>query len=234
MQHNGRDIGTFIATKEHRRFVEFADAVRKHRYIGLCYGPAGVGKTLSARRYAHWDMVEPFLDEWPREDRSDSETASVLARTRTILYTPSVSETLGDLKKSLSDYIRRAEDRINRHLNFDDELEQIHEHNSDIEMMIFDEAERLSMNAVEFIRSIFDKKSIGVMLIGMPGMEKRLSRFPQFYSRVGFAHHYRPLTGERRTDLRSDTPLALAGHQSRRRGLYRRAGGRDNRSDHRR
>jgi len=65
--------------------------------------------------------------------------------------------------------------------------------------LIFDEAERLSMNAVEYIRSIFDKKSIGVVLIGMPGMEKRLSRFPQFYSRVGFAHNYRPLTGDELT-----------------------------------
>lgn len=56
----------FISTREHRRFVEFAGAVRRQRMIGLCYGPAGVGKTWSARRYSHWQRIEPFLLEWVR------------------------------------------------------------------------------------------------------------------------------------------------------------------------
>lgn len=44
---------TYITTKEHRRSAEFANAVRKEQTIGICHDDAGVGKTNSARRYAH-------------------------------------------------------------------------------------------------------------------------------------------------------------------------------------
>ena len=95
----GQRDGHFIVTREHRRFVEFAaDAVRKHRYIGLCYGPAGVRKTLSARRYARWHVAEEMLVEWGPRQPWEAQARAALHRARSVFYTPTVGLALFYLK----------------------------------------------------------------------------------------------------------------------------------------
>lgn len=190
--------GPFIATKEHRRFVEFADAVRREGYIGLCYGPAGVGKTLSARRYARWTpATETLLDQWgPRQD-SDTTVYAGLARSRTVFYTPSTTGTLRQLATDLKRLTTRVDICVDQHVRRPAKI--VRGSPAYVELLVIDEAERLSPPTLEHLRDHFDRHHLGLLLIGMPGIDQRLARYPQLYSRIGFAHHYHPLNDDELT-----------------------------------
>ncbi len=72
------------------------------------------------------------------------------------------------------------------------------------EMLIINEADRLQPKALEEIRDLYDRKlsksssepQLAVILIGMPGIEKRLILFQQLYSRIGFVHASKALSEE--------------------------------------
>ena len=186
--------GPFVVTKEHRRFAEFADAVRRDRYIGLCYGPPGVGKTLSARQYAGWDIVGPFLQAFRPLDVPAPEQAMA---NRTIIYTPKVHTTARIVDKEITFLHDRLSWGIEWELQTPKDFTTLSKSCGPCaELLIVDEADRLKTPPLEQLRDHHDRTGIGLILIGMPGIEKRLSRYPQLYSRVGFVHHYRPLSAD--------------------------------------
>jgi hypothetical protein len=97
------DAGPFLINSEYRRFAEFCDACQQYRYIGLYYGPPGVGKTLSARRFAAWDVFEAQPSAWRAED---SELAA-FADADTVFYTPEVVNSPRAVADGVSQLCRR-------------------------------------------------------------------------------------------------------------------------------
>ncbi|GAA2550938.1 DNA transposition AAA+ family ATPase [Neomicrococcus aestuarii] len=63
-------------------------------------------------------------------------------------------------------------------------------------VFIVDESERPSATALGLLRYRYDRDNIALILMGMHRIEKWFSRYAQLYSRVGFAHEYRPLAQE--------------------------------------
>ena len=65
-----------------------------------------------------------------------------------------------------------------------------------VDLLIIDEAERLTPTALELLRDRHDRDHLSMILIGMPGIDQRFRHYPQLYSRLGFSHHYRTLGRE--------------------------------------
>ncbi len=182
----------FLLTKEYRRFAEFCDACRRERYIGLCYGSPGVGKTASARQYADWDLVESLLYDYQALARVPGDTTPW----RTVLYTPAVANTPRTIDREVANLRLGVFALAQRISKPRETADWTIVSAAEPDLLIIDEADRLKTAGLEQARDMYDRRGGGLVLIGMPGLEKRLARYPQLYSRVGFLHQFHTLSGE--------------------------------------
>jgi hypothetical protein len=101
---------------------------------------------------------------------------------RCLVYTPAVANTPRTVDKGVTFYHTRLSWGIGLTLypgEDHDALTGIGEANGPLaELLIVDEADRLKTPALEQLRDHHDRTGIGLILIGMPGIEKRLARYP--------------------------------------------------------
>ena len=203
----------FAPTKEHLRFGEFCDACRKYRYIGICHGVPGAGKTRSAREYASWDVLSPLFpeelftlvgrrhldDQFPHKPFATpgSPAFTEVLACRTVYYTAPVTATASRIEREVMglsatlSYLVEAAEQASRGK---DDFLMAYRLPKRTELVIVDEAQRLRMAGLEQLRDLYDHLNFGLVLIGQPGLEKSLARYPQLYSRVGFVHQFHVLS----------------------------------------
>ncbi len=155
----------------------------------------GVGKTLSARHYARWDLIESArpLYLWRGEPPAAALPCRTVVYTAPVVRAPSkIDRDIRDLRQRLNLLVEDAALALQGQPG-SDRTDGAPDYT---ELLIVDEADRLKLVGLEQLRDIYDHGQLGLILIGMPGLERRMARYAQLYSRVGFVHQYRPLGGE--------------------------------------
>ena len=117
-------------------------------------GAAGVGKTLSARRYARWDVAEPLLVGWGPRHPSDTKVYAAVAHPDGLLHAH-VCCPFRELRDDIAQLVTRG--RLHRRAPPPRGASVRGDFPTLAELLIVDEAERLSTAALEHLRDVFDR-----------------------------------------------------------------------------
>jgi DNA transposition AAA+ family ATPase len=178
-------LTSFFATSPYQQFTEGCDLCRRFRYVGISYGPAGIGKTIAARLYAGWDAVEPLLER--RGVRMPVQGAAPLYP-RIALYTPAPMAKPKQIESDVAMLLWSLQhlDKIAQHQYL--EMGAVGEtpFSEQIELLIMDNVHQLNPICMDVVQGIYDRYRIGVVLLGDEGLvERHLKRLEHLRVRVG-------------------------------------------------
>lgn len=182
----------FLMTRQYKRFAEICNKSESGKLLSLFYGRTGLGKSECAMHYANWRMIEPILDK----------SAATLALPRSVIqcgaaiYTPDVGATHKMVQSSIALLRNRFDELVDRAScwhRFETGPFSPHKY---LKLLIIDEADRLKPASLEYIRDLYDRTNLSIVLIGSPGIDRRLKRasLGQLHSRLTLAYEIQPLT----------------------------------------
>lgn len=166
----GKALKSFVLTQEFKRFEEFAISCTDFRYIGICHGVPGVGKSLAASHYTQWNEI--FVNENAIYD-IDPVNRKLIKKCKGILVTAPVTDTPKIIRSAIGSRSFGYGISLSK-ANGDTELsKRVDCAMKFCSLIVIDEADRLNINALEEVRNLYDEHGFGLILIGMPGIEKR-------------------------------------------------------------
>ncbi len=149
-----------------------------------------MGKTVAAQQYAQWHDIKHAH----QIEKLDEQTRLTIEGAKGVLYTAQITDTPKQLSQHIRDELLRYGMSLLRARGETEWRKLFTGVRKYCPLLIVDEADQLTYKALEQLRLVYDKYGFGLILIGMPGFEKRLARYPQLFSRIGFAHEYKPLS----------------------------------------
>jgi len=158
-----------IETTSYKSVVKFCTLVSKSKMMGMLIGDAGAGKTTALKDYARKHPTCILIEA----DKG---------------YTPRVL--FNDLCSKL---------KINApSMTHDKFLNSLSKLKNSGRLLIIDEAEHLPYNSLEYVRRLYDKSGIAVVLCGMPRLECNVrglkEQFLQLSSRIQLVSRLKILT----------------------------------------
>jgi DNA transposition AAA+ family ATPase len=162
----------FLITKQYRRFAEICNKSQKGQIMSLVFGKTGLGKTRSAMHYSQWHLIEPLLQK-PVAAR---QVPASLVGCTTAVYTPDIRVTPKKLHSGIATLRNRFDELMDQATLWYPSEDVNPFPQRHLKLLIIDEADRLKFASLEYLRDLYDRTNVSILMLGSPGIERRLRR----------------------------------------------------------